>query len=212
MAYIYGDWGVSFIRRGEPDRALDIFYAYIANASGTLDWAEIMNLRANVASDSAGPGGEMVLIDKGFFPTPDELQIAGGGESPHDWACAFYVVFMRNLFLHEEGEDILHIAPATPRKWLAQSHTPVGVENAPSFFGPVNYHLTADSDKTTIRGEVKLDPKRKPQKLLIHIRGPGGRGLQSVKLNGKNWNAFHGDLIIIPEPPNQITLEIKYGL
>ena len=190
--YIYGDWAVSFIRRGEPDRAVDILYAYIANASGTLDWAEVMNLNAEY------PG----------HPAP---AIAGGGESPHNWACAFYVVLMRNLFLHEEGET-LHLAPATPRKWLAQSHTPVGVENAPSFFGPVTYQLYADSDQTTIRGEVKLDPKRKPSRLFIHVRGLGGRGLQSVKINGKNWNAFYNDTVIITNPENSFEIETQYKI
>lgn len=118
-----------------------------------------------------------------------------------------YVSFLRHLLLMEEGED-LHLAPATPRKWLAQPE-PIGVENAPSQFGPVTYHLVADPDRTTIRGDVRLDPERKPARLLVHIRAPGGRGLRSVKVNGEDWWAFDDDRVIIPNPPAEVTLEAR---
>ena len=190
--YVYTDLGVSYIRRGEPDRAVDLFYAYVANATGTNDWAECMQF--DITFDEY---------------TPPKVGLRGTGDSPHGEACGNYINFLRNLMLHEEGET-LHIAPATPRKWLAQSHSPVGVENAPSFFGPVTYHLTADPDQTTIRGDIKLDRKRKPSRLLIHIRGSGGRGIASVKLNKKNYNAFHGDTIIVSQPSHNIKCEVKY--
>lgn len=102
----------------------------------------------------------------------------------------------------------MHIAPATPRKWLAQPE-PIGVEDAPSQFGPVTYHLQADPDRTTIRGDVRLDPQRKPSRLLVHIRAPGGRGLRSVMVNGEPWWAFYGDTVIIPDPAPELRIEAE---
>jgi hypothetical protein len=38
--YIGVDWALSYILRGEPDRALDYFCAYVDKAGGTLSWGE----------------------------------------------------------------------------------------------------------------------------------------------------------------------------
>ena len=57
----------------------------------------------------------------------------------------------------------------------------------------------------------KPAPKRKPKKLLIHIRGPGGRGLSSVRLNGNTWDAYYSDTIVVPEPESNIYLNVKYA-
>ena len=190
--YIFVEQGVAYIHRGQPERSVDLFYTYLSNAGGTYDWGECLSLQRQYDEFD-----------------PPRTGLSDNGESPHTWATALFIEWFRQMLLLENG-DQLHLAPATPRKWLAQTR-PIVVQDAPTYFGPVFYRLQADPDQTTIRGEVKLDPKRKPQKLLIHIRGPGGRGLQSVKLNGKSWDSFHGDTIIVPEPPNQITLEVKYG-
>ena len=76
----------------------------------------------------------------------------------------------------------------------------------------MSYHLYADPDQTTIRGDVKLDPKRKPKRLMVHVRGPGGRGLLSVKVNGKDWVAFYRDTVIIANPEDLIELEVVYAV
>jgi hypothetical protein len=189
--YVYVDFAIGYIRRNEPEKACDLFYAYVANSTGTNDWAECMQLEHTFSEFD-----------------PSKVGVLGTGDAPHGEACANYINFLRNLMLHEEG-DTLHIAPATPRRWLAQPK-PIGMEGAPSHFGLVNYHLQADPDRMTIRGDVKLDPQRKPAKLILHVRGPGGRGLRSVKLNGKVWDAFAGDQIIITNPPVKFDIEAKY--
>ncbi len=190
--YIFVDWALGYIHRGEPDRASDLFYAFLANGSTTHDWSEVQSLNVEYAEF-----------------TPPRRGVKGGGDSPHSEACSNYIHFLRNLMLLEEEEEILHLAPATPRKWLAQPK-PIGVENAPSHFGSVTYHLEADANQTTIRGDVQLSPQRKPRRLLIHVRGPSGRGLRSIKLNDQTWNAFLKDTIIVDDPPSKIKLETEY--
>lgn len=190
--YIFVDLALGYIHRGEPDRAANLFYAFLANGSTTHDWSEVQSLNVKYTEF-----------------TPPKRGIKGGGDSPHSEACSNYIHFLRNLMLLEDEEEILHIAPATPRKWLAQPE-PIGVENAPSHFGRVTYHFSADPNQTTIRGDVQLCPQRKPRRLLIHVRGPSGKGLRSVKLNGQTWDAFLKDTIIVDNPTNNIKLETEY--
>jgi len=183
--YIQVGGAISYIHRGEPDRACDWFYAFVNHASGTLEWGE--GVSANENSTDIGAGGQM----------------------PHGWATGMYIAFLRHLFLMEDGPDTLHLAPATPRHWLAQP-SPIGVEHAPSAFGPVTFHLTSDPSNSSIRGDVQLDPERKPRRLIIHVRAHGGRGLESVKVNGTSWDHFIGDAVVIPNPPDRLTIDANY--
>lgn len=137
--YFAVDYGLSYIRRGEPDRAADWFYVYVNHASGCLDWGELVKVNS---------------LFPGFTQPKRNRCIVTDGQMPHAWASAMYIYYLRNLMLYEEGET-LHLAPATPRKWLAQSE-PIGVEDAPSHFGEVTYHLLADPNRVTIRGNVKF--------------------------------------------------------
>jgi hypothetical protein len=53
---------------------------------------------------------------------------------------------------------------------------------------------------------VQIDRQRKPAKLLIHVRGPGGKGMRGVTLNSKQGDAFYGNSIIVPAPLTKISI------
>ena len=59
--------------------------------------------------------------------------------------------------------------------------------------------------------KVPIEWQRKPSKLLIHVRGPGGKGLRSAALNGKKWDVFYGDTIIMPASPTKISIVTVYA-
>jgi len=183
--YIQVGGAISYISRGEPDRACDWFYAWVNHASGTLEWGEGISAQA------------------------DSRDIGTGGQMPHNWATGMYIAFLRHLFLMEQGTDTLHLAPATPRHWLSQPDA-IGVEDAPTNFGPVTYHLRKISP-TEIEGDVHLDPQRKPPRLVIHVRGPGGRGIEEAFVNGQPSKHYVGDAIVIPVPPQRISLKVTYS-
>jgi len=183
--YIQAGGAISYIRRGEPDRAADWFYAFVNHASGTLEWGE-------------GVGANAEMRD-----------IVTGGQMPHCWATGMYIAFLRHLMLMEEGDDTLHVAPATPRHWLAQPK-PIGVQKAPTFFGPVDYTIHAAADHARIEGRVKLDSQRRPKRLIIHVRGPGGRGITSATVNGQPWPHYIGDAVILAEPPEEVAFVVDY--
>lgn len=83
--YIQADWGLSYIRHDEPDRAADYFYVYMDNASGCLNWGE------NNFVDSPFPEFD-----------PPRKGIRTAGQMPHGWASAMFISFLRNLMLNEE--------------------------------------------------------------------------------------------------------------
>lgn len=187
---IVTDMGISYIRRGEPDRAADWFYVYVANAAETLDWGETMTRNWT-------------------FPefNPPRKAIRTEGQMPHGYGSAMYINYLRHLMLHEEG-DTLHVAPATPRKWLAQPQA-IGVEGAPSEFGNVSYHFTADPNRVTVRGDVQLEGGQMPKRLLVHVRTPDGRGIASLKINGQRSDSFAGETIIVTDLSRKIEFEAQ---
>lgn len=184
--YIMTDYAISYIRRGQPDKFVDLFCAYVDCSSEMLGWCETMDLGYPF---------------KEFEPT--RIAPRGCGDMPHGEACSNYIIMLRNLLLHEDG-DTLHIAPATPRRWMMQT-TPFGVEKAPSYFGDVTYSIAPQSDRKTIKASVRLDKGANTlEKVLLHLRTPSGRGLISVSVNGKPWDAFAGDTIIVGNPSASI--------
>jgi len=186
--YILSDRAISYIRRGQPDRTLDLFNAYVDTASEMMGWSE---------------GQDLYHVYDEFKPS--KTGVMGQGDMPHGEACSNYIILLRNLLLHEEG-NTLHIAPATPRRWMAQTK-PFGAQDAPTYFGKVSFSIKPNSDRKTISADVKIGKGACPlKKVLLHLRTPGGRGLASVKINGKTWDSFDGDTIIIANPPSAFSV------
>jgi len=177
--YISVDWGISYILRGEPDRAVDVFCAYVDNAGPTMGWAEGYSSAANV----------------------------GGGDQPHGWATAQYIHFLRSLLVMEEG-DVLHIAPATFRSWLAGTR-PVRVTGAPTHFGTLTYTIQPEPNRGRVRAEIELDARTRPRQIVLHLRMPEGRTIRSVEVNGKRLASFLPEAILIDSPPDHLRIEAR---
>ena len=189
--YIFSDWAISYIRRGQPDRTVDLFNAYVDTASETMGWSE----------------GQTLYHTFDEFDPP-KVGVRGAGDMPHGEACSNYIMMLRNLLLHEQG-DTLHIAPATPRRWMAQGR-PFGVENAPTYFGKVTYTIVPNCEAKTANVSVVLQGSNRPRKLLLHLRTPAGCGLRAVDVGGKSWQAFYGDTIVIPNPPKNLRVKAEW--
>jgi len=179
--YISVDWGISYILRGEPDRAVDVFCAYVDNAGPTMGWAE------GYASGSN----------------------TGGGDQPHGWATAQYIHFLRNMLLMEDG-DVLHIAPATPRRWMTGPQ-PISVTNAPTHFGPVSYTIRPAPEEGRVRVDMKLAADRRPRQVVLHLRMPDGLRLKETKVNGKEVTSFLPEAVLIDHPAERIRVDVGVG-
>jgi hypothetical protein len=70
------------------------------------------------------------------------------GDGQHGWASAEWLLLVRALLLREDDRR-LTLAPALPHAWLS---TPghLSVDNAPTRFGPLSYHLEWDQSSFTL--------------------------------------------------------------
>jgi hypothetical protein len=181
-----GDYAMMHLRRGEPEKVLDCFYSMVSTCGRINSWGEVMSW------------------DHGF---------STGGQ-PYMWANGIYLILLRNMLLHEEGEWLgaspagpreLWICPATPRKWM---HEPQGivVEHAPSYFGPVSFSLRAVEDDR-VTATIEFDAQeRLPERLLVHVRTLRDRPLRAVTVNGQNHSSFAGEMVIIANPQRKLEI------
>jgi hypothetical protein len=180
-----GDYAMMHLRRGEPEKVLDCFYAMMSTCGRINSWGEVMSW------------------DNGF---------STGGQ-PYMWANGIFLILLRNMLLHEEGEWLtnspagpreLWICPATPRKWM---HEPKGivVEHAPTYFGPVSFSLRADGDHATATIEFE-GQETLPERLVVHFRSLRDRSFRQVSVNGKDHAFYTGDQVIIGNPPRKLEI------
>ena len=181
-----GDYAIMHLRRGEPEKTVDCFYAMLSTCGHINSWAEVMSW------------------DNG---------ISTGGQ-PYMWANGMFLVLLRNMLLHEAGEWLdaspagpkeLWICPATPRKWM---HEPRGivVEHAPTYFGPVSFSLRTEDRGTAVATIVFEGKERLPERLVVHLRSLREGPLQRVTVNGRDHAYFMGEQVLITDPPRRIEI------
>ncbi len=118
----------------------------------------------------------------------------------HRWAWGQYYMppstdgawfeLYRNLLVNElSGDGTLFIGQAIPRAWLEDGKR-VAVERAPTWFGPVSF--TIESRVASGYITLALDPpaRQRPAVLLVRLRHPQRKPLQSVTVNGRPWSDF----------------------
>ncbi len=105
-----------------------------------------------------------------------------------------YAVFLsnfRNMLVMEIDQE-LWLARATPRAWLEQGKK-VSVKNAPTHFGRVAYEVASDVDRGKINAMVELPSRKAPKNVILRFRHPKAVPIQSVTVNGKEWQDFNQD-------------------
>ena len=102
------------------------------------------------------------------------------------------------LVLEDSDEDRLYLAKGIPRDWVA-SGKEIRIEQAPTRWGRVSFHLTAKPDSKSAVGHVEFTGARTPKQLHFKMRLPAGSALQSVSVNGMpgTVGGNHHDTVII---------------
>jgi hypothetical protein len=164
---------ISAIRSDRRDLLGFISYGY-AEALLRLDRVEeyllfLYSHRFHVHSRGNWVAGEVTDITGGLplFCMPAQLTIP---------------LLVRWMLVYEDPDrDELRLAPAVPTKWVL-SGKPVGIERAPTRWGPVSFSFTADPDGRYIRGEVRLPPQA-PKNTSLRLRLPAGRSIRHANLS-----------------------------
>ena len=118
----------------------------------------------------------------------------------------------RNMLVHETDDGSLALGLATPRAWLEDGKQ-IDVSSAPTYFGPVSFHVTSRSASRRITATVGLEERTRPRSLIVRLRHPENKSLKSVRVNGKSWSDFdpQKEWITIPNPESkQYTIEAGY--
>jgi hypothetical protein len=89
------------------------------------------------------------------------------------------------LVFEEPQEDVVWLARATPRDWLAHGHH-VTVRAAPTRFGRVGYEMRSFINDGQVEIDVELPP-RFAATVQVRVRVPQGRLLRSATVNGRPW-------------------------
>lgn len=106
--------------------------------------------------------------------------------------------WLRMMFVREQGED-LYLGQAVPRYWLAQGRR-VGIDRAASHFGPLSFWVTSRAGQGEIRATVTPPQRNRPRAIYVRLRHPQARPIQSVTVNGKDYDKFDAgkEWIVLP--------------
>jgi hypothetical protein len=100
--------------------------------------------------------------------------------------------------LEDSDEDRLYLAKGVPRQWVA-SGKKIGIERAPTRWGPVSFTLQSKLETKIVKGEVELLGTKVPEEVYFKVRLPAERSLRSVTVNGvaASLDSTHKDTVII---------------
>jgi hypothetical protein len=102
------------------------------------------------------------------------------------------------LVLEDSDEDILYLAKGLPRQWVG-SGKPIQIEQAPTRWGRVSFHLAAKPESKTVVGYAELTGSSVPKEIHFKLRLPAEMAVQSVAVNGKpaSFTGIHNDTVVI---------------
>jgi hypothetical protein len=116
----------------------------------------------------------------------------------------------RTMFVGERGDE-LWLAPFVTNRWLKDGQK-VAVENAPTRFGRVGYTITSKVAAGQIDAVVRLPKECTAKKIVLRLRHPDGKPMQSVTVQGKPHSDFDAkkETVSLSPGDEEITVEAKY--
>ncbi len=95
----------------------------------------------------------------------------------------------RNMLIHEWDNDTLLLGQATPRKWLEDGNK-IEIERAPTYFGSLSLVIESQANSGKITATIRTPDRHRPGVLLVRLRHPQSKLIQSVTVNGQAWTDF----------------------
>jgi len=107
----------------------------------------------------------------------------------------------RDMLIHELDDDTLLLLQATPRKWLEDGKS-IEVERAPTYYGELSMSVESKAGSSQLSAQIKMPNRRSPKQLVVRFRHPQDKPMQSVTVNGREWDNFNArkEWVVIPKP------------
>ncbi len=193
-----------------------LYIGDVARMDACLAWA-VGN--AAYAKVSRGVGGGEWEVVQGGWNEQHCLPIATDfdwfpdrswymGDIPHGWACAEFMLLIRDLLFFEADEDgsgHIFIAPGVPAHWLLSGGNAIKLSQAPTIFGgEFGYSLQHDPVARTIVIEITSAPQ---QSVWYGFRSPfGGKVSSAVTTGGAGQPIINGLDLVLPAGMDRLTL------
>ncbi|MGE3182666.1 MAG: hypothetical protein AB7N71_13620, partial [Phycisphaerae bacterium] len=132
----------TYVVRGEIDRAHQLadFYFSHQRPQGWNHWAEVVFREPRAA---------------GFI-----------GDMPHTWVGSAYMNALRSMLVYEDTNALI-LAAGIPAAWYG-SGEPIGIRNAPTYFGTLTYSVVSDNEGLTLNIDIPPDGGAQTIVLKIH--------------------------------------------
>ena len=116
------------------------------------------------------------------------------------------------MLIREADNETLLLCQAAPRKWF-EDGSRICVQHAPTYFGPVSFTVECRTGQGEIAVTVNPPSRQIPKSLLVRLRHPAERAIQSVQINGLDWEEFdrQQEWMCIPAPVAEgYRIEVRY--
>ena len=116
------------------------------------------------------------------------------------------------LVFEEPSSDVLWLAKATPRSWLAEGQH-IAVTNASTRWGRVSFAVHSHLDSGRIEARLDLPRRATEACVKLRVRVPENHRIRAVLVNGKTWDQFDAQEETVTLPPGsagRVELSIGY--
>jgi hypothetical protein len=176
MAMSLDNVAETHLARGNGDKAVRYLYAVLNHGTPLYTWCE----------------------ERGQEPGTADFS----GDRQHLWTPLAVARIVRDLLVMESG-DGLNLALGTAREWLGSGKS-IGIQSAPTHFGPVSYQMQFDEADSQVSGEATIAENSTAAWTVLHVRLPDGLRVKSVDAESKatvlpdgsgiRWTAPRGTL------------------
>lgn len=167
--------------RNEGDASAAYLYSTLNHATPLTTWCE----------------------ERGLEPGTTKVS----GDRQHLWTPLAVVRLVRDSLVMEQGGE-LHLAAGTARSWLQPGRS-VGVEGAPTHFGPVRFRIA--STGSALRAEIDPPTRVAPESLVLHLRQAEKLTPRAVRIDGKTAQFDAAcECVQVPAGQGRVTVEAVY--
>lgn len=138
----------------------------------------------------------------------EHFRHSGAWDKTHE--TGYFLHQTRTMLLQERGNE-LWLAPFVTSNWLRDGQR-VSVKNAPTLFGQTSYEINSHVARGFIETRIEPPKRNPPGQIILRLRHPDGKRIQSVTLNGKRHHAFDSvrETITIKPSATPITVRADY--
>jgi len=136
------------------------------------------------------------------------IGLAGGWNKTHTTAVILNQIYL--MFLTEKNEE-LWIAPFLPSYYMKNGQK-IKINNIPSEIGMISYEIRSEVSNDYIKAIVEIDYRNRQKRIFIRIRHSESKKMESVTINGDQYNKFNPEkeYIELPSGINKMDICVKY--